>query len=252
MAGVFNALVTQGHVSINRLLSTTRSYLQSATGARATNLRRTGRRIRLARRARPPGKSRRGAGRWLYAHAGGLIEVRVTAPTTRHAIELQIAVLDGPPLRFLLSNHVALNGDDGTEAVPIRYKRDAKGIVMRPIPDTDVGRRFPKACFGSIRRPAPPWNRSAMTRCCSADGCSRRQPYLTVLTAPATRVGFRLTGGLVAAPATGPASVDEEAAATRFWTAMAGPVALSAPAASPFVNDVAGLQDISRGTPTMR
>src|SRR5262249_9592121 len=27
MAGVFNSLVTQGHVSINRLLSTTRSYL---------------------------------------------------------------------------------------------------------------------------------------------------------------------------------------------------------------------------------
>src|SRR4029453_17192416 len=36
MAGVFNALLTQGHVSINRLLSTTRSYLglQRAHGQR--------------------------------------------------------------------------------------------------------------------------------------------------------------------------------------------------------------------------
>src|SRR4030095_12099854 len=77
-----------------------------------------------------------------------------------------------------------------------------------------------------------------------ADRRSRREPFVTVVTAPATRAGFRLTGGLVAAPVTAPASTDDEAAATRFWTAMAGPVALSAPAASPFLHDVAGLQDI--------
>mgnify|MGYP003694632239 CR=1 FL=1 len=31
MAGVFHSMVTQGHVSINRLLSTTRSYLGPAS-----------------------------------------------------------------------------------------------------------------------------------------------------------------------------------------------------------------------------
>jgi len=243
MAGVFNALVTQGHVSINRLLSTTRSYLglQRAHGQRLfvelddsyTLLD-----VPSAWEVSPS------ACRWLYAHAGGLIEVRVTAPTTRHAIELQIAVLDGPPRRFLLSNHVALNGDDGAEAVPVRYKRDAKGIVVRPIPETDVGRRFPKGVFRLDPQAGTTMETVSDDAVLFADGRSRKQPFLTLLTAPATRVGFRITGGLVAAPATDPASVDEEAAATRFWTAMAGPVALTAPAASPFVNDVSGLQDI--------
>ena len=156
--------------------------------------------------------------RWLYAHAGGLIEVRVTAPTTRHAIELEIAILEGPPARFLLSNHVALNGDDGAEAVPVRFKRDATGIALRPIPDTDVGRRFPTV-FASIRRPAPPSKRWAGTRCCSP----------TAVTPAAAGDGGHRPGDprwisfhrrLVAAPATAPASATTEAAATgsgRRW-----------------------------------
>ena len=146
MAGVFNALLTQGHVSINRLLSTTRSYLglQRAHGQRIFVEQDDGYALLDVPSAWEVSPS---ACRWLYAHAGGLIEVRVTAPTTRHAIELEIAILEGPPARFLLCNHVALNGDDGAEAVPVRFKRDATGIVLRAIPDSDVGRRFPDGLF---------------------------------------------------------------------------------------------------------
>lgn len=243
MAGVFNALLTQGHVSINRLLSTTRSYLslQRAHGQRIFVEQHDGYALLDVPSAWEVSPS---ACRWLYAHAGGLIEVRVTAPTTRHAIELEIAILEGPPARFLLCNHVALNGDDGAEAVPVRFKRDATGIALRPIPDTDVGRRFPDGVFRLDPQAGTTIEAVSRDALLFADGRSRRQPFVTVVTAPATRAGFRLSGGLVGAPATAPASTDDEAAATRFWTAMAGPVALSAPAASPFVNDVAGLQDI--------
>ena len=160
--------------------------------------------------------------RWLYAHAGGLIEVRVTAPTTRHAIELEIAILEGPPARFLLCNHVALNGDDGAEAVPVRFERDANGIVLRPIPDTDVGRRFPDGVFRLDPQAGTTIEAVGRDAVLFADGRSRRQPFVTVVTAPATRAGFRFTGGLVAAPATAPASADDEAAATRFWTRWPG------------------------------
>src|SRR4030095_7743752 len=122
--------------------------------------------------------------RWLYAHAGGLIEVRVTAPTTRHAIELEIAVLDGPPARFLLSNHVALNGDDRAGAVPVRF--DEAWLRLDP----QAGTIIKKASRDAVL---------------FADGRSRQQPFLTVATAPAARVGFRFTGGLGAAPAGAPA-----------------------------------------------
>ena len=96
MAGVFNALLTQGHVSINRLLSTTRSYLslQRAHGQRIFVEQDDGYALLDVPSAWEVSPS---ACRWLYAHAGGLIEVRVTAPTTRHAIELEIAILEGPP-----------------------------------------------------------------------------------------------------------------------------------------------------------
>ena len=243
MAGVFNALLTQGHVSINRLLSTTRSYLslQRAHGQRVFVEQDDGYAlldVPSAWEVSPSGC------RWLYAYSGGLIEVRVTAPTTRHAIELHIAVLEGLPLRFLLSNHVALNGDDGAEAVPVRFKRDAEGIIVRPIPDTDVGRRFPDGVFRLDPQAGTTIETVSGDAVLFADGRSRQQPFLTVATAPATRLDFRITGGLVAAPATVSAGADDEATATRFWTAMTGPVTLSAPAGSPFADTVAGVQDI--------
>ena len=198
MAGVFNALLTQGHVSINRLLSTTRSYLslQRAHGQRIFVEQDDGYALLDVPSAWEVSPS---ACRWLYAHAGGLIEVRVTAPTTRHAIELEIAVLDGPPARFLLSHHVALNGDDGAEAVPVRFARGTKGIVVRPIPDTDVGRRFPDGVFRLDPQPGTIIEKVSRDAVLFADGRSRQQPFLTVATAPAARVGFRFTGGLVAA-----------------------------------------------------
>src|SRR4030095_8553616 len=108
----------------------------------------------------------------------------------------------------------------------------------------DVGRRFPDGLFRLDPQAGTTIEAVHRDAVLFADKRSRRQPFVTVVTAPATRAGFRFTGGLVAAPAIAPASADDEATATRFWTAMAGPVALSAPAASPFLNDVAGLQDI--------
>ena len=79
MAGVFHSLVTQGHVSINRFLSTTRSYLGL--------LRAHGQRVFVeldggwhlldvpsAFEMTPSGC------RWIYAHAGGLDRGREPAP----------------------------------------------------------------------------------------------------------------------------------------------------------------------------
>ena len=76
--------------------------------------------------------------RWIYAHDGGRIEVRVDASLERHAIDLTVEVIDGPPSRFLISSHIALGGDDGSEPVPVRFSRDGNGIAVTAPPDTDV------------------------------------------------------------------------------------------------------------------
>ncbi len=229
MAGVFNALLTQGHVSINRVLSTTRSYLslQRSYGQRLFVETSDGYRLLDVPSAWEVSPS---ACRWFYAHAGGLIEVHLTAGLGVHALDLHIAVLDGPAVRFLSSSHVALNGDDGADAIPVSFTRDATGIVLRAVPNSDVGRRFPDGFFRVDPHEGTEIERVGGDELLFADGGSRAQPFLTVVTNPTRAAGFRVTGGLLSAPTTSRTSAIDPAAATRFWTDMSGPVALHVPA----------------------
>jgi len=243
MAGVFNSLLTQGHVSINRLLSATRSYLglQRAHGQRLF-VESDGGYVLLdvpsAWEVRPDGC------RWLYAHAGGLIEVSLTAGTTLHALDLRIAVRTGPPIRFLLSNHIALNGDDGAEAVPVRFERDANGIVVRAIPDSDVGRRFPDGFFRFDPHAGTVVEHVGGDELLFADGHSRSQPFLTLLTAPTTAAGFRITGGLVGTPPAVSSRDTAEDAAGRFWDGHVRQYRHQHRSANALARDAAALQEI--------
>ena len=169
MAGVFHSLVTQGHVSINRVLSTARSYLGL--------LRSGGQRIFVeledgyhlldvpsAYEMAPNGC------RWLYKHRGGMIQVCSWAPLDHHALHLSIEVLAGAPCRFLIAHHVAINGDDGADAIPVHFtqggrrpqpiaecgSRNAESEIriphseildIHPPADSDVGRRFPQGFY---------------------------------------------------------------------------------------------------------
>ena len=112
--------------------------------------------------------------RWIYRHAGGLLEVRSWAAVDRHELWLTVRVLDGAPCRFLVSNHVALNGDDGSDAVPARWMRDEQGRrSSRCLPDTDVGRRFPDGCFRIDPTPGTAIERVGGDELLFADGRSR-------------------------------------------------------------------------------
>src|SRR6185369_4380437 len=104
----------------------------------------------------------------------------------------------GPPRRFLLSHHVALGGDDGADPVPPRVERDGDGVVIRTDPATDLGRRFPHGCFRIDPRPGTVVERVASDEALFADGRSRAQPYVQVVTAPATALAFRIVAGLTA------------------------------------------------------
>ena len=126
MGGVFHSMVTQGHVSINRFLSTTHSYLGL--------FRSHGLRLFVERAAawhllaEPSAFEMTPSGaRWLYRHEDLLLEVRSWAAMERHELWLTARVLRGAPCRLLVSNHVALNGDDGADAVPASWRRDGPG-----------------------------------------------------------------------------------------------------------------------------
>jgi cellobiose phosphorylase len=236
MDGVFHSLVTQGHVNINRVLSTSRSYLGLL---RAGGLRIF---VELADGYHLLGVPSAfamtpGGCRWLYRYADGLIAVESRAATRCHELGLAIAVLAGPARRFLLAHHITFGGDDGAEPMPVRYEQDGDGIVVRTHSDTDFGRRFPAGCFRFDPVDGTAIERVAGDEALFADGRSRRQPFLVVVTAPSRAARFRITGGLTADPqpvvAHGLQAADEDAAAAAFWADVSGGVTLHAPAGAP-------------------
>jgi len=227
MAGVFNSLVTQGHVSINRLLSTTRSYLglQRAGGQRIFVELEDGYHlldVASAYEMTPNGC------RWLYKHRAGMIQVCSWAPVDRHALHLSIEVLAGAPCRFLISHHVAINGDDGADAVPVQFTQDADGVVIRPPADSDVGRRFPEGFFRIDAQPGTAIERSGGDELLFVDGRSRHQPFLTLITAKAASVQLRMTGHLIpvadSPPERTPQYAGDQETAEDFWKGLLGPL----------------------------
>ena len=239
MAGVFNAMVTQGHVSINRFLSTTHTYLSLLRG--------NGQRLFVeleggwylldvpsAFEMTPDGS------RWIYKHAAGLIAVRSTAAADRHELGLSVEVMSGDPVRFLLSNHVAINGDDGSSSVPVQYTKEGDGVFVHPVPDSDVGRRFPEGGFRIEPLSATLIERVGRDDLLFSDGRSRSQPYLCMVTAPALSIGFRIKGQLISEEPVEAAGPDR----TRFWTDITSGLRLHPPESSPLAGLAARFGEI--------
>jgi CRISPR-associated protein Csx3 len=200
MAGTFHSQVTQGHASLNRLLSTRRSYL----GLRQAH----GLRVFVA-----PAEGSNGwtlldepsawavsldSCRWWYAYEGGLLEVTSTAPARSHELGLALRVVSGPQLRFLVCANVALDSDDGQGPEPPLLDHDDAGVTVRPLAGSLASTRFPQ---GSFRFSWEPGSIEHVGRdeALFLDGQSRALPWITMRTAPTTEVHLALTAGLVPA-----------------------------------------------------
>ena len=194
MNGVFHSMVTQGHVNINRLLSTVHSYVGLFRSHGQRVFAQIGGRWQLldvpsAFQVTPD------ACLWVYRHAGGVIEVRAEAHSEPQELTLSIAVTAGGPLRFLLSQHVSLNGDDGSAPGAAQWRRDGDAIVISPAPGSDLGARFPG---GNFRIAAPSgFDTVGGDELLFLDGQSRGQPFVCLRTVPAERVSVSIRGYLV-------------------------------------------------------
>ena len=132
MSGVFHSMLTQGHVSINRYLSTVHSYLGlfQSHGLRVFVQTEQGWQLLGTPSAFEITPE---ACRWLYRHDRGSHDVRVAAHSDPHSMTLTLGVLEGPPCRFLVSQHIALNGDDGSTPAPhAGARRMAASCSSRP------------------------------------------------------------------------------------------------------------------------
>ncbi len=223
MGGVFHSMVTQGHVSINRFLSTCHSYLGLFRSHGQRVFAEIGGQWHLldqpsAFEITPD------SCRWIYQHAGGVIEVVSSAPSGIHELRLSITVLSGPAIRFLISHHVAINGDDGSPAIPLLREPLENGVLVRAIADSDVGRRFPDGGF--LVRPSngTVFASTGGDELLFADGVSRRQPFLCITTAPTQSASLVIEGRLLEAAT----NHDSD-----FWETIPSGLRINAPADSP-------------------
>jgi cellobiose phosphorylase len=237
MSGVFHSMLTQGHVGINRFLSTIRGYLGLFRSHGQRLFLDIGDGWRLL--DEPPAfEMTPNACRWFYKHEGGLIQVESRALTTRHELTLSIEILSGSPLRCLLSNHIAINGDDGADEASPRYEWNGQSVFVRPVPDSHVGGRFPDGGFRIDLPPAACIESVTSDEALFPDGLSRNQPFLCIIVKPAKSIGFRMVGYLIPS---------REAAATktdRYWREMSLGLRMHAPPNSPMAGDAARLGEI--------
>jgi 1,2-beta-oligoglucan phosphorylase len=236
MSGVFHSMVTQGHVSINRFLSTVHSYLglfrshgqrvfvQDADQWRLLN-------VPSAFEISP------NRCRWIYQHDKGAIHVISEGRTDPHLLVLSIEVKSGSPTRFLISNHVSLNDDDGSAPGAALWKHAGDEIVVSPAAATDLGRRFPNGSFRITAAAGTRFERVAGDELLFIDEISRQQPFVCIITAPASQVGLSISGHLVAQATPAPLL----AAKSEDLTPQ---LVLHTAAASPHSDQLARLADI--------
>ena len=195
MNGVFHSMLTQGHVSFNRLLSTVHSYLglfrshglrvfvESDGGWRLLDM-------PSAFEIRPE------ACRWLYKHSGGLIEVRSEAHA-EHELTMRIEVLSGAPVRWFVSSHVALNGDDGSVAGVANWRQENGVIVIEPAEGSDLARRFPQGNFTIVPHTGTQLERVGGDELLFQDQRSRQQPFVCAILSASKSVGLTIRGNLI-------------------------------------------------------
>lgn len=214
MAGVFHSMLTQGHVSFNRLLSTVHSYIGL--------FRSHGQRVFIDCGSADDGvdwqlldvpsafEMAPAACRWIYRHARGVIEVRSEARSDPDEMLLTIEVRSGAAVRCLISHHVALNADDGSEAQAVRWSRDDAGITVMPAAGSELGSRFPGGSFHIAALAGTTFDQVGGDELLFLDGQSRQQPYLCVVTAPGTAIGLSFRGRLVSEGGAAYARRDDE------------------------------------------
>lgn len=202
MGGVFHSMLTQGHVSINRVLSTTRSYLGLF---RSQGLRLF---VKLDGQWQQLGtpsafEMRPQACRWIYRLGTGLLVVRSAAEDA--AMTLSVQALGGlPAMELRLTAHVALGGDDGAAHAPLSLDHDSgptgrSRICLRPPAGSELHTRFPTGHVQLETPPASPWVEVGGDERLYDDSQSRGEPFLCMDAWAAPEFTLRITGHLVLA-----------------------------------------------------
>ena len=183
MTGSPLSYLTQGHASNGRVLTTVRGYLGLHRDYGVRVLVEVAGRWRLLDLPSAFSMTLDGA-RWVHvvepdgADAGGVLEVRTTAPPTDHVVRLSVHVTSGPDRRMMLALHLA-TGDDPLPAprgAATVHERHDGVVVDTADRDHDPEKRDPprrrRRRPPVRRRPRPmplAWSRCAPSPCPGLD-----------------------------------------------------------------------------------
>ena len=217
MAGVFHSSLTQGHASANRCLSTQRGYLGLYRSQGQRVFVKAGGDVgagvddgvddnsgwQLLDVPSAFEMDSRSA-RWFYAQGERLIMVTAAAAAQAPEVTLHISVRSGPPLQVLVVHHLALNGDDGLQALPVLLQQDGDALLLHPTAGTDMHQRF--GAHGlRLQALGTPWQASGGDALLFADGQSRGLPYVCLRWAAVQDMRLVLRCDLIPDPMPGPA-----------------------------------------------
>jgi len=207
MGGVFHSMLTQGHVSINRLLSSTHSYLGLFRSHGLRVFVELGSQWQLlgvpSAFDMSPDECR-----WIYRHQQGVIEVRAAGCADPKSLTLSLAVLAGTPIHWLVCQHVALNDDDGSTTGAARWWPDGAGISLAPAEGSELGRRFPNGRFYIGPLQGAGFERVGGDELLFKDGRSRQQPFVCIRIAATASAGLVIRGNLIPETARSPLRSD--------------------------------------------
>jgi cellobiose phosphorylase len=140
---------------------------------------------------------RPGSCRWIYRHAHGALELTSAVHDGAHALGLRARVLDGPPVAWLATLHVALGGDDGNASLPIPWRMEGKDVLVGMPEGSDLHARFPEGAF--VVAPLPDTVLAGVhgDGRVFTDGKTRGLPFLALEGVACSAFGLDLLGRLV-------------------------------------------------------
>ncbi|PJZ45186.1 hypothetical protein EHQ30_00685 [Leptospira brenneri] len=195
--GIFLSQLTEGHTSINQYISRNHSYLDYFQSY--------GFRIFIEKDSEflllnSPSliSMKPNSVEWIYFL--GIEDLRIQIKTTEdHKIKFELTTTSQKSQNFLLSFHIALDGDNGSLEKPPVITTNENKIQIKPNPESSIYQRLNGKGFTIQSDGLKSWQVSD-DRLLFLDGKSKNQPYLTALVSVDSSLQFSIQGDLGSSP----------------------------------------------------